>query len=325
MLYPLKFNPIFKDKIWGGQKIRTVLKKDFGKLNNCGESWEISGVEGDVSIVSNGLLAGNTLNELVEIYMSELIGEKVYEKFGIEFPLLIKYIDASDKLSIQVHPNDELAHERHNAYGKTEMWYVIQADKGAELISGFKEKIDEEAYLKHLENKTLKNILNSEKVKPGDVFFIPAGRVHAIGAGILLAEIQQTSDITYRIYDWDRLDDKGNPRELHTDLALDAICYEGKEKFHREFKPLLNQLMNLADCKYFTTNILEFDQPFEKSYIDLDSFVIYMCLEGSFDLLANDCEKTKINMGETVLLPASMDEVNLIPNKKSKLLEIYIS
>jgi len=325
MLYPLKFKPIFKDKIWGGQKIRTVLKKDFGKLNNCGESWELSGVEGDVSLVSNGFLVENTLNELVEIYMSELVGEKVYEKFGVEFPLLIKYIDASDKLSIQVHPNDELARERHNAYGKTEMWYVIQADDEAELISGFNETINKEVYLKHLENKSLKNILNSVKVKPGDVFFIPAGMVHAIGGGILLAEIQQTSDVTYRIFDWDRVDDKGEPRELHTDLALDAICYDGKDEFHREFKPLLNQPMNIADCKYFTTNILEFNQPIEKSYLDFDSFVIYMCLEGSLTLLTNGCENTVINMGETVLLPALIDEVNLIPNKKAKILEIYIS
>jgi mannose-6-phosphate isomerase len=324
MLYPLKFNPIYKDKIWGGQKINTVLKKDFRNLKNCGESWEISGVDGDVSVVSNGLLAGNTLNELVEIYMSELVGEKVYEKFGIEFPLLIKYIDASDKLSIQVHPDDELAHERHNAYGKTEMWYIIQADKGAELISGFTKTIDQKVYLKHLENKSLKDILNFEKVKPGDVFFIPAGRVHAIGEGILLAEIQQTSDVTYRIYDWDRLDDKGNPRELHTDLALGAICYDGKEEFRREFKPLLNQTMNIADCKYFETNVLEFNQSIEKSYIDQDSFVIYMCLEGSFILNVTGCEKTKIEMGETVLIPASIDEVSLIPNEKSKILEVYV-
>jgi mannose-6-phosphate isomerase len=256
--------------------------------------------------------------------MYELVGEKVYNKFGEEFPLLIKYIDAADKLSIQVHPNDELAMDRHNAYGKTEMWYVIQADEGAELISGFKTTIDKEIYLKHLEEKTLKNILNFEKVKPGDVFFIPAGWVHAIGGGILLAEIQQTSDVTYRIYDWDRTDDKGNPRELHTELALDAINFQGKEEFRREFKPLLNESMNLAECDYFTTNILVFDTKIEKDYTDIDSFVIYMCIEGNIEINCKGCETENLKMGETILLPASIDEVTIKPNKKSKIIEVYI-
>lgn len=325
MLYPLKFKPIFKDKIWGGQKIRTLLQKDFSPLPNCGESWELSGVDGDVSIATNGILTGNSLNELVEIYMSELVGEKVYEKFGIEFPLLIKYIDASDKLSIQVHPNDELARERHNAYGKTEMWYVIQADEGAELISGFDKTIDQKTYLQNLENKSLKNILNTVKVKAGDVFFIPAGRVHAIGKGILLAEIQQTSDVTYRIYDWDRLDDNGEPRELHTDLALEAIDYSGKEEFQREFKPRINEPMTLAHCEYFTTNVLEFDKIVEKDYTGIDSFVIYMCLNGTLTVSGKDFEKVDVKEGETLLLPAILDEITLTPKGKSKILEIYIS
>jgi len=222
-LYPLKFTPIYKDKIWGGNKIKSVLNKDFGGLPNCGESWELSGVDGNVSVVSNGYLAGNTLEELLEVYMGDLAGDEVYEHFGNEFPLLIKFIDANDDLSIQVHPNDEMAAERHNSYGKTEMWYVLQADKGSKLQSGFNQQVDQEKYLEKLEKTELTDILNFEEVTAGDVFFIPAGRVHAIGRGILLAEIQQTSDITYRIYDYDRRDDKGNPRELHTDLALDAI------------------------------------------------------------------------------------------------------
>ena len=324
MLYPLKFKPIYKEKIWGGQKIKSILNKDFGNLRNCGESWEISGVEGDETVVSNGFLKGNSLNELVEIYMYELVGDKVYEKFGLEFPLLIKYIDATDKLSIQVHPNDELAKERHNAYGKTEMWYVIQADKDAELISGFKKTIDKEIYLKHLENKELKSILNNEKVKPGDVYFIPAGWVHAIGGGILLAEIQQTSDITYRIYDWDRTDDKGQPRELHTDLAIDAITFEGKDEFKREFRPLLNDPMNLASCEYFTTNVLVFDKAIEKDYSETDSFVIYMCLEGQLEIHCPGCETETLQLGETILLPASIDEITLNPKVRSKILEVYI-
>src|SRR3972149_1007896 len=196
-LYPLKFKPIFKDKIWGGDKIKTLLNKDFSPLPNCGESWEISGVQDEISVVSNGFLIGNNLQELIEIYMGDLVGDQVYQKYGIEFPLLIKFIDAHDDLSIQVHPNDKLAMQRHNAYGKTEMWYIIDADRGAKLISGFNTEVTKDAYIKHLENNTLNLILNYEEVKAGDVFFMPAGRVHAIGKGILLTEIQQTSDITY--------------------------------------------------------------------------------------------------------------------------------
>lgn len=229
-LYPLKFNPILKDKIWGGSKLKTVLNKDFSPLPNAGESWEISGVEGDVSVVSNGFLEGNNLEELIEIYMGDLVGDHVYENFGIEFPLLIKFIDANDVLSIQVHPDDVLSKERHNAFGKTEMWYVIEADKGSELIVGFNQKVDKDTYIKKLEEGRLEEILNNEPVAKGSCFFIPAGRVHAIGKGILLAEIQQTSDVTYRIYDFNRTDDKGTPRELHTELAVDAIDYSFEKK-----------------------------------------------------------------------------------------------
>ena len=228
-LYPLKFKNIFKDKIWGGQKINTILGKDYTPLSNCGEMWVVSGVEGNQSIVENGFLAENELNEVVEIYMGDLVGEEVYEKYGNEFPVLIKFIDANDFLSIQVHPDDNLAKKRHAGNGKTEMWYIVEASPEAELISGFSKKVDKETYLEHLQNKTLKEILNFERVKAGDVFYMPAGRVHAIGPGILLAEIQQTSDITYRIYDWDRLGVDGSLRELHTDLALDAIDFENRD------------------------------------------------------------------------------------------------
>ena len=240
-LYPLKFTPICKDKIWGGNKLNEILNKEYPELPNCGESWEISGVQDEVSVVSNGFLKGNSLEELIEVYMGDLVGEKVYEKFGIEFPLLVKFIDANDNLSIQVHPNDELSMERHDAFGKTEMWYVVQADPGAKLISGFNRKIDKEGYLKYFKNGQLEEILNYEEVKAGDVFFIPAGRVHAIGKGIVVAEIQQTSDVTYRIYDFNRVDDQGNPRELHTDLAIDAIAYEYEANYRTDYKALDNQ------------------------------------------------------------------------------------
>jgi len=324
MLYPLKFKPIYKEKIWGGNKLKTILNKDFGELPNCGESWEISSVEGDESVVANGFLEGNTLSEIIEIYMSDLVGEKVYEKFGLEFPLLIKFIDANDFLSIQVHPNDKLAKERHHAFGKTEMWYVIHADKGAELISGFNKTINKESYLKNLKNKTLKNILNNIKVISGDVFFIPSGRVHAIGEGILLAEIQQTSDVTYRIYDWDRLDAQGQSRELHTELALDALNFEMCENPKENYNILKNEKSNIVKCEYFTTNIIEFNKPIQKDYNNIDSFVIYMCLEGNVSICYNEKIET-LKIGETILIPAELKELVLKPKNSAKILEIYIS
>lgn len=323
-LYPLKFNPILKDKIWGGSKLKTVLNKDFSPLPNAGESWEISGVEGDVSVVSNGFLEGNNLEELIEIYMGDLVGDHVYENFGIEFPLLIKFIDANDVLSIQVHPDDVLSKERHNAFGKTEMWYVIEADKGSELIVGFNQKVDKDTYIKKLEEGRLEEILNNEPVEKGSCFFIPAGRVHAIGKGILLAEIQQTSDVTYRIYDFNRTDDKGTPRELHTELAVDAIDYSFEKKYKTEYQSEINKTSELVRCPYFTTNLLEFDQPVEKNYIDLDSFVIYMCLEGAFEISYGEGEKIDVQKGETVLIPASLDDLILKPLQKTQLLEVYI-
>jgi mannose-6-phosphate isomerase len=323
-LYPLKFTPILKDKIWGGNKMRTVLQKDFSPLPNCGESWEISAVKGEESVVANGFLAGNNLQEIIEIYMGDLVGEKIYEKFGVEFPLLIKFIDAQDVLSIQVHPDDKLAKERHNAFGKTEMWYVIQADKGAGIITGFNREMDKETYLKHLENKSLKEILNIEEARPGDVFFMPAGRVHAIGAGILLAEIQQTSDVTYRVYDWDRTDKNGKGRELHTELALDAIDYKHYDGYKTDYQTRLNEAIEVAKCDYFTTHVLEFDKQIEKDYNRLDSFVVYMAMEGNFLIEDETGKQTMVEKGETVLVPNVLENIKLTPENKAKVLEVYI-
>ncbi len=323
-LYPLKFTPIYKDKIWGGNKIKTVLNKNFGDLPNCGESWELSGVPGNISIVSNGYLAGNSLEELIEVYMGDLVGDQIFETFGHEFPLLIKFIDANDDLSIQVHPDDEMAAERHNSYGKTEMWYVMQADKGSKLQSGFNQPVDQEKYLEKLEKVELTDILNFEEVTAGDVFFIPAGRVHAIGKGILLAEIQQTSDITYRIYDYDRRDDQGNPRELHTDQALDAIDYTLFPEYKTNYEPIPNESVELASCQYFTTNVLDVSQVVEKDFNKLDSFVIYICLDGKL-VIETESGSESIQKGETILLPASIENVLLKPSTASaKLLEVYI-
>jgi len=323
-LYPLKFQPILKDKIWGGSKLKTKLNKDFSPLPNAGESWEISGVEGDISVVSNGFLAENDLQDLVEIYMGDLVGDKVYEQFSMEFPLLIKFIDANDVLSIQVHPDDELSKERHQAYGKTEMWYVIEADKGAELIVGFNQEVDKTTYMEKLEAGQLEEVLNKETVEEGSCFFIPAGRVHAIGKGILLAEIQQTSDVTYRIYDWNRTDDKGNSRELHTDLALDAIDYSFEKKYRSDYQAKANESTELVRCPYFTTNLIELDREIEKDYNELDSFVIYMCLEGGFEIDYGVEEKVSVSKGESVLVPAVLTNIVLNPLAKSKILEVYI-
>ncbi|MCF6358465.1 MAG: class I mannose-6-phosphate isomerase, partial [Draconibacterium sp.] len=234
-LYPLKFKPILLDKIWGGDRINTILNKDLGELPNCGESWEISGVEGNISLVENGFLAGNNLQEIIEIYMGDLVGDSVFKKFGEEFPLLIKFIDAQQDLSIQVHPNDELSKKRHNAYGKTEMWYIIDAKEDALINSGFEGEVTKEQYLKYVEKGNLTDLLHFDKVVEGDVFFIPAGRVHAIGKGVLVAEIQQTSDVTYRIFDYNRKDDKGNLRELHTKLAVDAIDFSYLEEYKTKY------------------------------------------------------------------------------------------
>jgi len=323
-LYPLKFQPILKDKIWGGSKLKTVLNKDFSPLPNAGESWEISGVEGDISVVSNGNLAGNNLEELIEVYMGDLVGDKVYDQFGMEFPLLIKFIDANDVLSIQVHPDDELSKERHNAFGKTEMWYVIEADKGSELIVGFNQEVDKAKYVAKLEEGKLEEILNNEPVKKGSCFFIPAGRVHAIGKGILLAEIQQTSDVTYRMYDWNRTDDQGNPRELHTELAVDAIDYSFEKKYRTDYETEINKSKELVRCPYFTTNTLEFDKQIEKDYSQLDSFVIYMCLDGDFTIESEGGITTEVAKGETVLIPAALENVILFPKGKTEILEVYI-
>jgi mannose-6-phosphate isomerase len=323
MLYPLKFTPILLDKMWGGNKLKNLLYKQTNS-GKAGESWEISGYDGNISLVAGGFLEGNELNELIEVYMGDLVGERIFEKFGAQFPLLIKYIDANDALSIQVHPDDDLAMKKHGTFGKTEMWYVMQADKNSELIVGFNQEMNRETYLQNLKNKTLTNILNIEKVNEGDVFFLPAGRVHAIGPGILLAEIQETSDATYRIYDYDRPGMDGKPRELHTDLALDAIDFTFHNKYKTEYQIQTNSPTEITSCRYFTTNLLSLDVPLDKDILNLDCFVIYMCLEGSCNISYGKNESVSLSKGESLLIPASLYEYVIVPDKLVKLLEVYI-
>lgn len=323
-LYPLKFKSIYKEKIWGSQNLKSSLNKDIPTNKNIGESWEISGVEDTVSLVSNGFLEENELGELIEIYMGDLVGDRVYDKFGNQFPLLIKFIDANTPLSVQVHPDDTLAEKRNVGFGKSEMWYIIDAKKDAELISGFNHEMDKAHYLSHLEKNDITNILNFEKVKAGDVFYIPAGRVHAIGEGIVLAEIQQTSDTTYRIFDWNRKDENGNLRELHTEQALDALDFKVYDKYKTEYEELKNSTSTILSTKFFETNIIEFDQAILKEYHKLDSFVIYMCIDGEFEIEYYESEKITIKKGETVLIPAVIEHLSLNPVVPSKVLEIYI-
>ncbi len=322
-LYPLKFEPILKEKVWGGEKLHQILNKKSNKTN-IGESWEISDVDDDVSIVNNGQFKGQNLKDLIKTYKAELVGEKVYHQFGDKFPLLIKFIDAKEALSIQLHPNDVLAKERHNSFGKTEMWYVMQADEGGNLIVGFKEDTTKEEYLKHLEDKTLLDILNVDNVEEGDVYFIPTGRIHAIGAGVLLAEIQQTSDITYRIYDWDRPNPDGTYRDLHAELALEAIDYKAESTYKTSYGKSLNKASNIIDCQYFTTNFLTINNVVSIDNNDKDSFVIYMCVKGEISITYNNDKVEIIRKGETLLMPANLSKFEVEAIENSELLEVYI-
>lgn len=312
-----------KDKIWGGTRLKTMLYKEISDANCCGESWEVSGLVGDESMIINGFLAENNLNELLEIYMTELVGEKNYEKYGLGFPLLIKFIDAQDNLSVQVHPDDELAQRKYGQSGKTEMWHVIASEPGSGLYVGFNKTVCKAQFEEAIANGTVEDVLQFYPVQPGDTFMIPAGTVHAIGKGVLLAEIQQPSDITFRVFDWNRVDDEGNSRELHVQEALEAIDFDHQtDNFKVEYQPQLNKTVKLVRSQYFNTSLLEFDQPLSKSFVEIDSFVIYMCLDGQI-LLAYGDERERLETGEVVLIPAEMEEIQLLPARKSKVLEVY--
>ncbi|MDR0427331.1 MAG: mannose-6-phosphate isomerase [Dysgonamonadaceae bacterium] len=323
MLYPFTFKPVFKSVLWGGDAI-SKYKHIHPRLDGIGESWEISALPGNVSIVADGKLKGLSLTDLIASYGEKLLGKKAITQFGYTFPLLIKLIDAKQDLSVQVHPNDRLARERHHASGKTEMWYVIKASEDSYLYSGFSKEITPERYLQSLNVGTFLSYLAKHKVKPGDVFFIPAGRVHAIGAGCLIAEIQQTSDITYRIYDYDRKDKDGKKRELHTELAKEAIDY----RLYPEYKLTYqqgNEVRNLVDSDYFITNLIEGKKGNNIHLTHNNTFVIYICIEGNIRLTDNKGNTLFMKQGETCLIPAENAHLVIIhPEKDSKLLETFI-
>ncbi|MGM9738313.1 MAG: type I phosphomannose isomerase catalytic subunit [Candidatus Cryptobacteroides sp.] len=324
-MYPLKFKPILKTVVWGGEKI-APFKGITTDQHNIGESWELSGVSGNESVVSGGEFAGRTITSLIEEFKGKLVGEKVFAENGNVFPLLIKFIDARSDLSIQVHPDDELAAARHNSKGKTEMWYVVQADEGAHLLSGLNREITPDEYVERVGNNTITDVLTDFKVQPGDVFFLPAGRIHAIGTGCFIAEIQQTSDITYRIYDYGRLGLDGKPRELHTELAKDAIDYKVYPEYKTGCDLKDNEENELVSCKYFTTSQYNLDREASKCLKDVDSFLIVICIEGSGTIVDSEEkeETVTVHQGETVLIPASSKGVRFIPDGKMKLISSYI-
>ena len=298
--------------------MKTYLNKPIVS-ETTGESWEISTVPGDISVVNSGVLKGKNINDIIDLYPNEILGKSVIARFGKQFPLLFKFIDAKEDLSIQLHPNDDLAKERHDSFGKTEMWYVMQADESARLVVGFKKDSTKEEYLKHLESKNLVALLNESPVKKGDVFFLETGIIHAIGAGVVVAEIQQTSDITYRIYDWDRVDVTGKGRELHTELALEAINYTATTA-KIEYTEEVNNSVPVVNCSYFITNIIALQDCFIWKR-KKQAFTVFMCTNGQFEMVVNG-EILRYNMGDTILIPAIIEHVTL--KGKATLLEISI-
>lgn len=315
----IKFSPIIKDKIWGGHKLQTLLGKEIGNLPNGGESWELSAIDGNVSEISSGELKGMKLDQAIQQYKGELVGNKVYNKFGNNFPLLIKFIDANDNLSIQVHPNDEMAQKRHNSFGKTEMWYVLHAEPGAKLISGFAKHTNADEYEQLVASGEFVNVLGAHEVKRGDIFFMPAGRVHAIGKGVMVAEIQQTSDITYRVYDYNRRDAQGNTRQLHVAEAKEAINFADLDSGQKTYTLKKNDRTDVVDCQYFHTGVVSVCGTAQRNYSAIDSFVILMCVKGNAMV-----DGTELRLGQTAMIPATVESVSITATEDTELLEVWV-
>ncbi len=318
---PLKFNALLKSTLWGGDKIIPFKNLDI-QQENVGESWEISGVKDNETIVADGPYAGKKLNELVEELKGKLVGEDNYQRFGNEFPLLIKFIDARQDLSIQVHPTDEIAKMQGKERGKTEMWYLMDSDKDATLLCGLKKKITPEEYAQMVENDTIVDAIDRYEVKEGDCFFLPAGRIHAIGTGCFLAEIQQTSDVTYRIYDFKRKDKNGNYRQLHTKEAAECINYNVESNYRTDYTPVKNQGVSLVQCPYFNTAVYDLNEPMTIDYSELDSFVILIGLKGNATITDNEGNTFTLQAGESVLVPATTETLKVDGN--IKFLETYV-
>lgn len=323
-LYPLKFRPMLMQKVWGGERLKQYYRHDKPEMSKVGETWDVVALDEERdSEVVNGFLQGNTLSELVEVYMGDLVGDKVYERYGNYFPLMVKLIDAADRLSVQVHPNDELAHEYDEPAGKTEMWYVMKAEVGAQLMMGFNRQVCEEELHDMCHNGSVENVLQCYNVRAGDVFFIPAGIVHAIGKGCLMLEIQQASDVTYRMYDYLRKDINGQYRQLHIHESLEAIDYENWQGRKVGYELKTNEPVPLIECDKFVVNLIDLDKPKEYEIAAIDSFILLTCAEGHVTLQYEEDYQT-ITDGETVMIPASMNSLVLVPTVKSRLLETYI-
>lgn len=326
MLYPLKFKPILKERIWGGSKLTEAGKKlpvrSKANPSRIGESWEISGLRGDMSVVANGFLKSNTLEELIEVYMGDLVGDAVYEKSGLEFPLLVKFIDAREVLSVQVHPDDEMARELHNANGKTEMWCVMSAEKGAKIYLGFKDGVTREQYTEAVEAGRVAELLESYEAHRGDIYFIPSGTVHALGGGVVVAEIQQSSDVTYRIDDWRRVDAEGNPRELHTELAAQAISFGHSGSYRISPEPGPDKVREVVASTAFNANVVRVGaKGVARDFAATDSFVICVCVEGECTVEYEGGRET-LKAFESILIPAESDDIRY--SGDALLLEAYI-
>lgn len=317
------FRPLFKERIWGGREL-SAYKQMENVGDGIGESWELSGLSGDETCVEQGPYAGFTLTQLVECEREALVGKNVYKRFGSNFPLLVKFIDAEQDLSVQVHPNDELAQQRHGCCGKSEMWVVVNTQEGAHLLSGFNTEITVEEYEQRVANSTLHEVLNRYEVKPGDVFFLPSGRVHSIGAGCLICEIQQSCDITYRIYDHGRVDAQGRPRQLHIEEAREAIDFTPCKDVQVQPATLDCPLQTLVESPYFTTNRLHLENTMGIDVADVDSFIVYVCLHGKC-LIQSEGEEVMLTAGHTVMLAADAEEVTIHPDTDCELLEVYIN
>uniref|UniRef100_A0AB33JD06 Phosphohexomutase n=2 Tax=unclassified Prevotella TaxID=2638335 RepID=A0AB33JD06_9BACT len=319
---PLKFNALLKTTLWGGDKIIPFKHLD-EHLDNVGESWEISGVKDNETIVNDGEFAGKTLNVVVETLKDKLVGEENYRRFGNEFPLLIKFIDARDQLSIQVHPTDEIAQRQGRGNrGKTEMWYIMDSAPDAKLRSGLSKEITPEEYKEMVANDTITDALCEYNVKEGDCFFLPAGRIHSIGTGCFLAEIQQTSDVTYRIYDFKRKDKDGNERELHTKEAAESIDYHVEPDYRTAYTPAKNQGVSLVHCPYFNTAVYDLTEPMTLDYSELDSFVILIGLKGEGTIKDNEGNELSFTEGESILVPATTETIKV--SGTIKFLETYV-
>lgn len=321
-MQPIKFKPILKETLWGGGKIAKFKNIDGQEGRKIGESWEISGVSGNESVAGSGPCEGKTLTQIVAEMKEKLVGRDNYKRFGDVFPLLIKFIDANRQLSVQVHPDDAMAQRHGMRNGKTEMWYIMDSEPYATLRCGLKSELSPESYRQMVADGTICDAIAEYPVKEGDCFFIPAGRVHSIGAGCFLAEIQQTSDATYRIFDFNRVDKDGKPRQLHTRQAAECIDYSVKEDYRTSYAPAKNKGVSLVSCPFFTTSVYDLDRPTTLDYTGLDSFVILIGLKGEAMLTDNEGNTVTLRGGETLLVPATTGAISV--SGTIKMLETYV-